>query len=383
VLSTTRRVLGILGVTGSLLASLQFPGMISSPPKPPEVVSISARFNLAKDRNFGALSGDQTPVPVITSFERFTLPPPPSAVFASLAGIANPHKLPSFCNDRQIEVIQEETTTPHPLEILEADPATVSTTDAASFGFSSITLDAKSTLAKVAAAENLSLPVLERLNNCTVTTPLEKGRVVNLYRGSCREHRVMRGNSIWSISRRYRTSMAVLIYLNGLRSTKILPGVKLFVPKGTLAEQDQKRVKKVDWVRRLVEPPYGRLLARYGRLTSGFGWRKHPVTKKRGFHVGIDISSPKGTAIKAWRDGVIERAGTIGLLGRCVIIRHTGGFRTVYGHCSSLSVKAGDKIKKGQTIARVGKTGRATGCHLHFAIKSDRHFVNPLKYLGS
>ena len=70
------------------------------------------------------------------------------------------------------------------------------------------------------------------------------------------------------------------------------------------------------------------------------------------------------------------------MLGRCVIVRHAGGFRSIYGHCSSIAVKTGDTVKKGQTIAAVGKTGRATGCHLHFAIKSDEHFVNPLKYLG-
>ena len=119
----------------------------------------------------------------------------------------------------------------------------------------------------------------------------------------------------------------------------------------------------------MLEPAYYSLLAKYGRLTSGFGWRKHPVTKRRGFHVGIDVAAPKGTTIKAWKSGKVESAGRLGLMGKCVIIHHPGGFVSVYGHCDEVLVKAGDKVRLGQKIAKVGKTGRATGTHLHFAIK--------------
>jgi murein DD-endopeptidase MepM/ murein hydrolase activator NlpD len=118
-----------------------------------------------------------------------------------------------------------------------------------------------------------------------------------------------------------------------------------------------------------------------GRINSPFGWRRHPVTRRRDFHTGIDIKAPRGRAIKAAKAGRIEYAGWMGGYGRVVVVRHNDGYSTLYAHCSSLSVRNGQSVSQGQTIASVGTSGRTTGPHLHFEIRQGKSPMNPLKLL--
>jgi murein DD-endopeptidase MepM/ murein hydrolase activator NlpD len=112
-----------------------------------------------------------------------------------------------------------------------------------------------------------------------------------------------------------------------------------------------------------------------GQITSKFGYRRG------GFHNGLDIAAPTGTTIFAADAGTVVFAGTKAYYGRMVEIDHGGGKTiTVYGHCSSLLVKVGDQVQKGQPVARVGSTGRSTGPHLHFEVRVDDTPVNPLSY---
>mgnify|MGYP001545458537 CR=1 FL=1 len=376
--STTRRALGVLGLTTSLVASLQIPGLVSEPVRPPEVVSLSTTFRIPAESGWGALSCETTPVPVQCSYASFTVPClQPKATKKD----KQPTEAEPFLNPRCAD-ITEEIVAPHPLELADAEEIP-STNPVVSFQLETIPVKKGQTLAQVAGDRGLEAAILRNLNGGKVDTPFAKETSVTIYKGRLKPYTVKSGDSIWSISRCFRMKMSVLIYLNGLRTTKIFPGKKIFLPAGTIENQSMSLMAAVPWVRKMLEPAYHTLLAKYGRLTSGFGWRKHPVTKRRGFHVGIDIAAPTGTVIKAWKSGKVERAGTLGLMGKCVIIRHPGGFVSVYGHCDKVLVKAGDKVRLGQKIAKVGKTGRATGTHLHFAIKRGGHWVNPLKYLGS
>ena len=371
--STTRRALGVLGLTTSLVASLQIPGLVSEPVRPPEVVSLSTTFRIPTESGWGALSSETTPVPVQCSYASFTVP--------SLQPKNLEAPQPQFVNPRCAD-ITDDTVTPHPLELADAEEVP-SSNPVVSFQIETIPVKKGQTLAQVAGDRGLEAAILANLNGSKIDEPFSKDTSVTIYKGRLKPYTVKSGDSIWSISRCYRMKMSVLIYLNGLRTTKIFPGKKIFLPAGTIENQSMSLMAAIPWVRKMLEPAYHTLLTKYGRLTSGFGWRKHPVTKRRGFHVGIDIAAPRGTIIKAWKSGTVERAGTLGLMGKCVIIRHPGGFVSVYGHCNKVLVKAGDKVRLGQKIAKVGKTGRATGTHLHFAIKRGGHFVNPLKYLGS
>lgn len=118
-----------------------------------------------------------------------------------------------------------------------------------------------------------------------------------------------------------------------------------------------------------------------GKINSPFGWRRHPITRRRDFHTGIDIKAPRGRAIKVSKTGRVEYAGWMGGYGRVVVVRHNDGYSTLYAHCTSLSVRRGQAVSQGQTIATVGASGRATGPHLHFEIRRGNTPVNPLKLL--
>ncbi|MBO5060401.1 MAG: peptidoglycan DD-metalloendopeptidase family protein [Clostridia bacterium] len=122
-------------------------------------------------------------------------------------------------------------------------------------------------------------------------------------------------------------------------------------------------------------------LASYTRISSPYGYRIHPITGTKTLHTGIDYAAPYGTAIYAAEDGVVLTSGWINGYGYTVTINHGGGYVTYYAHCSKLLVSAGQSVKKGQTIAKVGSTGNSTGNHLHFEVRVNGKTTNPASYL--
>lgn len=119
---------------------------------------------------------------------------------------------------------------------------------------------------------------------------------------------------------------------------------------------------------KLMYPVRGKLSSRYGSR-----WGR--------MHSGIDLAVPKGTAIAAADGGTVTFAGKNGELGNCVKIDHGNGTETWYGHASKLLVKTGQKVQKGQSIAKAGSTGNSTGSHVHFEVHVNGKAVNPLNYL--
>ena len=116
-------------------------------------------------------------------------------------------------------------------------------------------------------------------------------------------------------------------------------------------------------------------------ITSGFSpRRKNPVTGVYRKHTGVDIGASYGTAIYAANSGTVTLAGWNSGYGNCVVIDHGGGKATLYGHMSSIGVSAGQTVSKGQTIGRVGSTGKSTGPHIHFEILINGTAVNPMQY---
>jgi murein DD-endopeptidase MepM/ murein hydrolase activator NlpD len=119
-------------------------------------------------------------------------------------------------------------------------------------------------------------------------------------------------------------------------------------------------------------------------VTSGFGSRTDPITgEKSAFHTGLDLGAPYGTNILAAEDGVVILAQWYSGYGNCVIIDHGNGLWTLYGHIHNdgIVVKKGDRVKRGQKIAEVGATGRATGNHLHFEVRVNGTATDPTPYL--
>jgi murein DD-endopeptidase MepM/ murein hydrolase activator NlpD len=119
-----------------------------------------------------------------------------------------------------------------------------------------------------------------------------------------------------------------------------------------------------------------------GKITSRYGYRNHPITGKYSMHGGIDISADKGTEIKSAYDGKITSTGYSKSYGYYVIISHNKNVETLYAHCSKIVASEGDYIKKGETVALVGSTGKSTGPHLHFEIRIGGKRIDPEWILG-
>jgi murein DD-endopeptidase MepM/ murein hydrolase activator NlpD len=206
---------------------------------------------------------------------------------------------------------------------------------------------------------------------------------------------VKRGETAYRIARTYGIPLRELLEVNDLRDPRLLePGMELFVPGATRvvevppltpgappehevvapepspepepapARASSAQAKEV----RLRWPVRGVLYSRYG-------------VRQGQRHDGIDIAAPEGTAVGAAASGTVVYSGAQSGYGSIVIVRHEGGLLTLYAHASALLVRQGDRVEAGQPIARVGKSGRTSGPHLHFEVREGTRPRNPLSYL--
>ncbi|MBN2529227.1 MAG: M23 family metallopeptidase [Deltaproteobacteria bacterium] len=120
----------------------------------------------------------------------------------------------------------------------------------------------------------------------------------------------------------------------------------------------------------------------YSRVSSPFGWRIHPVLKRRKLHNGVDFSASTGTPVWSCADGTITIAGNKGANGNLVGIQHDDGLSSYYAHLHHIEkgIREGVKVRRRQVIGYVGTTGRSTGPHLHWGVKLNGKFIDPLKY---
>lgn len=118
-----------------------------------------------------------------------------------------------------------------------------------------------------------------------------------------------------------------------------------------------------------------------GYWVSSYGWRNDPFTGKRTFHYGIDIATYFGNPVLATADGVVIQTQRDKIGGKTIKISHRGGYTTVYCHLNKILVKPGQKVKRGETIGLVGKTGKALGPHVHYEVRLNGKSVNPYYYI--
>ena len=198
-------------------------------------------------------------------------------------------------------------------------------------------------------------------------------------------HEVARGETLAGIARKYKVTVASVVIANRLRGSraKLTAGQRLSIPHPGTAPVLRARRGPAD------EPlPASLVLAVpefddapsfqwpvAGPVTSTFGRRK------RGWHRGLDIRADGGTPIVAAAQGLVIASGFEPRYGQRVTIEHEGGFATVYAHNERNLVEVGQTVAAGQVIAVVGRTGRATGEHLHFEIRHDGRAYNPLYLL--
>lgn len=199
--------------------------------------------------------------------------------------------------------------------------------------------------------------------------------------------KVAKNDTLGKLADKYGSSSDAVKLANAMKSDKLIRGEEIFLPGGKLIADTEVRIasKGRNGIRRAsIKITGGSRNFRWptmGRISSNFGWRRNPLGKRRVFHSGLDIAAPRGTAIKASTDGMVVHSGWMGGYGRTIVISHSKGLTTLYGHCSKLLVGNGAKVSQGQTIALVGSTGRSTGNHLHFEVRVGGKPRNPLQYL--
>jgi murein DD-endopeptidase MepM/ murein hydrolase activator NlpD len=140
---------------------------------------------------------------------------------------------------------------------------------------------------------------------------------------------------------------------------------------------------KEEWMaaRPAIQPISMKDLVRYG---SSFGMRMHPILNLVRPHEGIDLTAPRGTNIYATADGMVIEAGyRAGGFGKKVLIDHGYGYHTLYGHCSEVLVEPGQKVKRGEVIAKVGSTGLSKSPHLHYEVHVNGRPVDPVDYYAN
>lgn len=138
-----------------------------------------------------------------------------------------------------------------------------------------------------------------------------------------------------------------------------------------IKEEEKREKATINGIYISVIPVRGNITSRYGAREA---IRDHT-------HKGLDIAAKTGTPIYAVADGTVTFSGTMGGYGNLMIIDHGNGITTYYGHCSRLNKKEGAKVKAGDVIGAVGNTGNSTGSHLHFEIRKNGVYVNPIQYL--
>jgi murein DD-endopeptidase MepM/ murein hydrolase activator NlpD len=198
-------------------------------------------------------------------------------------------------------------------------------------------------------------------------------------------YKIKKGDSLKKLAERYGVHPEAVLAANGLgKDAALQEGKNVFLPGA----------KPITVVREgggsggaSIAGSGGRVTARgfvwpvRGRVSSPFGWRRDPFTKRRDFHTGIDVRAPRGQTIVASKNGTVVFAGWMGGYGRVVVLNHGGGYTTIYAHCNSLLVKKGQSVSQGKAIARVGASGRATGTHLHFEVRVNNSPINPMRVL--
>ena len=256
----------------------------------------------------------------------------------------------------------------------------------------------------ISNAQNIELDTLIGSNTFKTSARLRPGAKLRIPNQDGIFYVLKKGESLEEVSKRYGVSINKLKQVNinvDVASLKtgdeiFLPGAK---PDGLIERRETPKLAEVKKqpappsktpAKQAPKPQPGEVAVKngtyrwpiMGRINSPFGWRQHPITRRRDFHTGIDIKASRGDPIKAAGSGKVVYSGWMGGYGKVLVIEHSNGQSTLYAHCSTLLAGKGASISSGQLVAKVGTTGRSTGPHLHFEVRNGNSPVNPIKYLS-
>jgi len=235
----------------------------------------------------------------------------------------------------------------------------------------------------VAQQFGLSTSTLMAVNNIKNSRSLQIGKVLRVPNQDGVFYVVKKGDTLSGIATKHKAEIAEIRTANELFSDNINPNTSLFIP-GATAPWEEERVVVVASAGNggggggsSIVREYIMTWPIHGRLTSYYGYRRDPITRKRSFHDGLDIAAVTGTPIKAAMAGQVISVGYDNVYGNFVLINHTGGYRTLYGHMDSFCTRGGTYVTTDDVIGYVGSTGQSTGSHLHFTVYKNGSSINP------
>ncbi len=171
----------------------------------------------------------------------------------------------------------------------------------------------------------------------------------------------------------------------GVYKKKLIADHKVLEQQLDRLNEDAQKIKKILANLKLSEKYVGGVMTwpapGYTRISSPFGNRMHPILKKMKLHTGVDIAVPANNTLVAAQAGTVIHSDWLGGYGKVIMIDHGGGIVTLYAHNNKLLVKVGETVTRGQAITKSGSTGRSTGPHLHFEVRVNGDYVDPMTYI--
>jgi murein DD-endopeptidase MepM/ murein hydrolase activator NlpD len=254
----------------------------------------------------------------------------------------------------------------------DAAPADVSPVVLKSLKVTNYTTTAGDTLSKVASRFRLNIDTVVSWNGIRNARSIAVGTVLQIPNANGLKYTVRRGDTLQGIARSWGVDFNNLVDFNQIATSAISVGQELFLPNARMNQSDLNKILGSLF----MYPVLGSIT-----LSSPFGTRPDPFTGLPSWHNGIDIKENIGTAILAAAAGTIADVGFNPTYGNYVIIKHSGGYQTLYGHMTRYLVTRGLKVTQGQKIGEVGTTGYSTGPHVHFSVFHNGEAVDPLKFL--
>ena len=236
--------------------------------------------------------------------------------------------------------------------------------------YGTYTIQSGDIIGELATNFGLNQDTLISINGIKNTRLIQIGQILRIPNQDGIMYTVKRGDTLEAIAEKHSSDAEAIRHANELFSDKVLAGTSLFLPGATL-----------DWVERQEINGDLFIWPTAGYLTSPYGYRRWPFGGGRQFHSGIDIGARTGTPVRAAMSGRVSSVGWDDVLGNYVVISHHSGYRTMYGHMSTVRVRSGAYVGTGERVGDVGSTGLSTGPHLHFTVYKNGVTVNPRNLL--
>jgi murein DD-endopeptidase MepM/ murein hydrolase activator NlpD len=226
------------------------------------------------------------------------------------------------------------------------------------------------TISDIAESYGITVDTIFSINNIQAARSIQPEQFLKIPNMSGILYQVKAEESVESIAEKHGISPDRLIVANGLMKNELDAGRMLFLPDAKLPSVVLREIAGdlFLWPVR-------------GYITSWYSWRRDPFTGKNSFHNGIDIGVPSGTPVAAAMEGSVSEASYSPIMGNYVMLRHSGGWQTLYAHLSSITVKKGQYVARGNRVGLSGNTGYSTGPHLHFTVYKNGKSVNPINVL--